>query len=234
MISLKLACLTAAAAISAGAVLGGSGATASQEPEASVSDGSSEAVSESESVSDGISSEASSALDGTESAADGESFDFGQWLGEVFTPEVIASIVSCVTAVAALLKMASSIKALAKKHGSDLDDVVDVVHTATSDETAKAIKELVQPIQEDVAKMSDTMSVFAQILALEQENSPEARLAILDLIKQLGALGKDVQAAAEQSQKAIEEQEKAKEEKKEANAKALADIKAESYDGTSI
>lgn len=168
-----------------------------------------------------------------EASSDEDAFDFGDWLKETFTPEVIASIVSCITAIAAILKMASSLKDLATKHSNTSKEVVDTIKNILPDETEREIERLVTPISNDMKQMKEVLNQFAKILALQQENTPEARVAILQLIQQLGTLGDDVTNLAGEAQKVVSEQTKALEEKKEAQSKALEEV-ASSYDGTSI
>ena len=74
------------------------------------------------------------------------------------------------------------------------------------------------------------MSIFAKILALSQENTPESKVAILNLIEELGVVGKDLTDTAKEV--VIESKELAEQAKEELDKKI--DEIVESYDGTSI
>ena len=74
------------------------------------------------------------------------------------------------------------------------------------------------------------MTIFAKILALSQENTPESRIAILNLISELGVVTKEI---VDNAKVIVEDAVKQEEEKKEQVENQLNEI-IESYDGTSI
>lgn len=120
-----------------------------------------------------------------------EDFDFGTWLQSYFTPEVIASIMSVITTLAVVLKMASTIKSLTKEKGLTASDVCDkVVNTLQStnkEEIDKMVNEVIEPLCNKVNDIAPVLNAFAKILALSQENTPESRVAILNVIESLGS-----------------------------------------------
>ena len=77
-------------------------------------------------------------------------------------------------------------------------------------------------------EIKDVLETFAKILALSQENTPESRVAILELIQRLG---NNTNGMIETIKETINTQEKEKEEKKQANDEKLNKI---IDDGTSI
>ena len=79
-------------------------------------------------------------------------------------------------------------------------------------------------------KTNEVLAIFSKIIALGQENTPESRVAILNLIEELGTVGKETLQATEE---AIHEEVKAVEEHK-AEVEAKLDEIIEEYDGTSI
>ena len=162
-----------------------------------------------------------------ETVAEEKSFDFGLWLKETFTPEVVAAIISAITAVGALLKMASSIKSLAKNKAKSADEIAELCAKAVNE----AVSKYAQSLKDDSEANKKVMDKFAKILALSQENTPEARVAILELIQDLGTSSKEVKALAEGVKKAVDGQVEAAKKAKEAVDEKLDEI---IDDGTSI
>ena len=83
---------------------------------------------------------------------------------------------------------------------------------------------------------NEILSIFSKILALSQENTPESRVAILDLISKLGTTGQEV---VDNAKEVIAEEQRLIEEHKDEINKKLDEIIGEdgnssSYDGTSI
>lgn len=162
-------------------------------------------------------------------------FDFGTWLRQTFSPEVIAAIVSAITAVGALLKMASVLKNLAKDKAKSAEEILNIVLTAIKSETKEEFLANVQPLVNEIYGFKGQLAEMMKVFALMQENSPEARVAILEILSKLGneqvatlsdeakvAIAKEVASIEAKKKETIEKVEKAT---KEAGA---------AYDGTSI
>ena len=162
-------------------------------------------------------------------------FDFGTWLRQTFSPEVIAAIVSAITAVGALLKMASVLKNLAKDKAKSAEEILQIVLTAIKSETKEEFLANVQPLVNEIYGFKGQLAEMMKVFALMQENSPEARVAILEILSKLGneqvatlsdeakiAIAKEMASIEAKKKETIEKVEKAT---KEAGA---------AYDGTSI
>jgi hypothetical protein len=162
-------------------------------------------------------------------------FDFGTWLRQTFSPEVIAAIVSAITAVGALLKMASVLKNLAKDKVKSAEEILNIVLNAIKSETKEEFLANVQPLVNEIYGFKGQLAEMMKVFALMQENSPEARVAILEILSKLGneqvatlsdeakvAIAKEVASIEAKKKETIEKVEKAT---KEAGA---------AYDGTSI
>lgn len=156
--------------------------------------------------------------------------DFGEWLKSVFTPEVIAAIISALTAAGALLKCASSVKIFAKSKKKDEAEIQDQVDKAIRESLAKLGNETLLPLTEKVNQMTPTLDAFAKVLALSDQNTPEAKIARLELLQKVG--GKETKEIA---QTAKDEVIKRAEESKERTDKAKAELDSIiGYDGTRI
>ena len=156
--------------------------------------------------------------------------DFGEWIKSIFTPEVIASIVTALTAAAALLKLASSAKIFAKSKKKDESEIMEQVERGIKAGVEKAMKEVIAPLEEKVQRISPALDTFSKVLALSHDNSPEAKLAILDLLQKIG--GKETKEIAQTAKAEVVKQ---AEESKAKAEKAIAQLdEIIEYDGTRI
>lgn len=156
--------------------------------------------------------------------------DFWGWLKSIFTPEVIASIVSALTAAAALLKLASSAKVLAGSKKKDEAEIHEQVEKAVRETVARIGKEAIQPIADKIEAMTPTLDAFAKVLALSDDQSPTAKIARLELLQRIG--GKETKEIAQTTKEAVEKQAKESQERAD---KAIAQLdEIIGYDGTKI
>lgn len=174
-------------------------------------------------------SETSQVAEATETTE--KAFDFGEWLKETFTPEVIASIVSCVTAVAALLKLVAVLKDLSRSKKTSLDELTAKVIKALEESNIKQARSLIEPLEGDVGQLKEVLDIFAKILALSQDGSAESKVAILELIQKIGNV--DSGKLAEEAKKAVISQAEESQRKIE-KAKETLDEVIGDYDGTSV
>lgn len=142
-----------------------------------------------------------------------EKFDFGEWLEKNFTAEMITTIMSVLTSLAVVLKLASSLKDLAKKKAMTTEEVcnkvVEILETTNKESVLKSINDIVKPLEDKVGDITPVLNSFSKILALSQENTPESRLAILELIQSIGNISnKVVEDAKTEIVNQIEEEQK--------------------------
>lgn len=153
-------------------------------------------------------------------------------LSEWFSPQVVALIMSLLGYIGTILGLASSLKKLKKEKNLTAQDVKEQVCAELEKVVSKQVVEKVAVYFDSADKMQkeikDVLETFAKILALSQENTPESRVAILELIQRLG---NNTNGMIETIKETINTQEKEKEEKKQANDEKLNKI---IDDGTSI
>lgn len=153
-------------------------------------------------------------------------------LNEWFSPQVVALIMSLLGYIGTILGLASSLKKLKKEKNLTAQDVKEQVCAELEKVVSKQVVEKVATYFDSAEKMQneikDVLETFAKILALSQENTPESRVAILELIQRLG---NNTNGMIETIKETINTQEKEKEEKKQANDEKLNKI---IDDGTSI
>lgn len=157
-----------------------------------------------------------------------------EWFDKFFSPDKVAMYVSWLAYIATFIGLAVKLKQLKATNNLTLKNVSDevkvVLKQTTSDEVAKKFDEMLPSVLATQEKTNAIMTIFAKILALSQENTPESRVAILNLIEELGAVSKEV---IDNSKEVIEAGVKLAEQAKEDLDKKIDEI-VDSYDGTSI
>ena len=106
-------------------------------------------------------------------------------------------------------------KELAKKKAITTEEVcakvVETLETTNKESVNKSINEVIAPLQKQVGDITPVLNSFAKILALSQENTPESRLAILELIQSIGNVSaKIVENAKAEVENQIKEEQKDK------------------------
>lgn len=227
---IKLLVLALAPAMLIGAEGTAPEAVSSTEPEisevGSVSDVSSEQLSE-------------------ETTEGGEAFDWAEWAEGWFSPQTITTISTVIGFLAVIVKLASELRKLAKDKQLTVDKVSEIVlgqikETLPEDVSAEFSKYL-PTLVAYADKSNEVLNVFAKVLALSQENTTESRLAILELIQQLGIISNDmIDKAKAEVEKQKEEEEAKKKAQEEAVTKVIEDTESKEEpaspvgDGTEI
>ena len=138
-------------------------------------------------------------------------FDWEEWAKEWLSPQVLATVTAVLTALVAVLKMVASLKSMAKNKQLTIDGVNEIVVSNLKECVSKEVADKIDAYMPEIIayekKSSDIMIAFSKILALAQENTPEARKAILEVIQELGIINN---TAVESAKKTIEKQEEAK------------------------
>ena len=227
---IKLLVLALAPAMLIGAEGTGQEAVSSTEPE----------ISEAGSVSE-VSSEQLS----EETTEGGEVFDWAEWAEGWFSPQTITTISTVIGFLAVIVKLASELRKLAKDKQLTVDKVSEIVlgqikETLPEDVSAEFSKYLATLVAY-ADKSNEVLNVFAKVLALSQENTTESRLAILELIQQLGIISNDmIDKAKAEVERQKEEEEAKKKAQEEAVTKVIEDTESKEEpaspvgDGTEI
>ena len=138
-------------------------------------------------------------------------FDWEEWAKEWLSPQVLTTVTAVLTALVAVLKMVASLKSMAKNKQLTIDGVNEIVVSSLKECVSKEVADKIDAYMPEIIayekKSSDIMIAFSKILALAQENTPEARKAILEVIQELGVINN---TAVESAKKTIEKQEEAK------------------------
>lgn len=166
-------------------------------------------------------------------------FDWKAWAQEWLSPQVLTTVTAVLTALVAVLRMVASLKSMAKSKQLTIDGVNDIVvsnlKSCVSKEVADKIDAYMPEIVAYEKKSNEIMIAFSKILALAQENTPEARKAILEVIQELGILNEKTVDSAKAT---IEKQEEAKKAEEQKNTddinKVIAETSKPKDDGTTI
>jgi len=186
--------------------------------------------------------EASLVSDGA-SAPDSEgagesSFDWVKWAEGWLSPQTITTVTAVLGFLGVIVKMAGELKRMAKDKQLTVERVQELVlgqmkESLPADVSAEFEKYLPKLVTY-ADKTNRILEVFAKILALSQEDTAESRLAILDLIQQMGVISNEV---VEEAKEEVKSQQKAKEDAEKARKESVAEEieKTEDRgDGTSI
>lgn len=158
-------------------------------------------------------------------------------LKEWFSPEVIATIMSWVTYLGTIIGLVASLKRLKAKNNLTLESVQDVIVKSLegqiSDDVKKELDKFLPEMLLTLQKTNDINKVLTKVLALSQENTPESRVAILNVISELGVVDNKTLDIAKAN---IEDEVKTKAVKKEEKLKAVEKIESETKidDGTTL
>lgn len=157
-----------------------------------------------------------------------------EWFDRFFSPEKVAMYLSWFAYIGTIIGLVANVKKLKQSNNLTLKNVSDEVQSkleiVISKQVAEQFGKIAPKLIDGQEKANQIMSIFAKILALSQENTPESKVAILNLIEELGVVGKDLTSTAKE---AVIETEKFAEQAKEELDKKIDEI-VDSYDGTSI
>lgn len=153
---------------------------------------------------------------------------------QYLTADKVAMYMSWVAYIGTIIGLVANINKLKKANNLTLKGVSDEVKKELRDNVGKEVKEQAERFLPSILatqeKTNEILKAFSKMMALSQQNTPESRVAILELIESLGTLGKEV---TDNAKAAIDEEVKAIEEHKEKIEDRLDEI-IDSYDGTSI
>ena len=153
-------------------------------------------------------------------------------LNEWFSPAVVANIMSWLAYIATIIGLVNNLKKAKKDNNLTLGIVKEQVCGELEKVVNKEVTEKVASYFDAADKLQkeikDVLEIFAKIMALSQENTPESRIAILELIQRLGS---NTSEMIENIKSTIDNQVKEEETKKIENNKELDKI---IDDGTNI
>lgn len=170
----------------------------------------------------------------------GEATDtIGEWLAKWFEPATVATILSWVTYLGTIVTLVWKLKQLKQTNNLTLDNVINAVteqlKKTLPEEVSSEIEKYLPEIRDSARKQTEVMKAFCKILSLSQVNDATSRLAILDLIEQIGLIEKgEIEKAREEIKKSEEAREEKKAETESMVEEIISDTNGSEYNGTSI
>ena len=159
---------------------------------------------------------------------------FEEFFKEVFSAEKIAMYMSWLAYIGTIIGLVTKMKKLKEANQLTLANVTDSLTVVIKQVAAAEIQVQTEKFLPDLIKVQEKtnslLSSVTKILALSQENTPESRVAILQVIENMGVVAKEV---TETAKTVIKEEVKLIEEKKKETEDKLNEI-IDVYDGTSI
>jgi len=119
------------------------------------------------------------------------------------TPEMVTSALSLLIVLLSIIKVHLLVKGIIKDKNTSVDDTCKKIEATIEKAKEKDAKEIVEPLSKDLIKFTKTLETFAKVLCLQQENTPESRVAILDCIKELGTISAEL---VDKTKKVVEDE----------------------------
>ena len=142
--------------------------------------------------------------------------DIWQTIKDQLNVPTITSITAIILLLVACLKLVSCVKTLNKQKAMTIPNLLKelkaYVDKIKDNEVKQWILEFISPLESKVDKLVPVIDVLVKIIALAQENTPDSKIAILNLIQELGSVETK---QIEQIQEEIKAQEQAKVEEQE-------------------
>lgn len=164
-------------------------------------------------------------------------FDIKEWLAQWLTPQQVAMVMTWVAYAGTIIGLIVKLAQLAKMKSLSNENVKDLIMKELGDKVDKSVQDnlatSIVAINKTIQRQNEVLALLAKVSALSQENTPESRVAILELISRLGVVDKgDIEKAKE----TIKEEVKTKREIEKATNESVDKVieKFDKDDGTSI
>lgn len=164
-------------------------------------------------------------------------FDIQEWLAQWLTPQQVAMVMTWVAYAGTIIGLIVKLYQLAKTKSLSNENVKDLIMKELGDKVDKSVQDnlatSIVAINKTIERQNEVLALLAKVSALSQENTPESRVAILELISRLGVVDKD---DIEKAKETIKEEVKTKREIEKATNESVDKVieKFDKDDGTSI
>jgi hypothetical protein len=160
------------------------------------------------------------------------------WLEKFLEPQQVAMIMTWITYAATIIGLIYKISQLAKQKSLSNENIKNLILSELGDKVDESVKNqlasAITSLTKTAERQNEVLSLLAKVCALSQENTPESRVAILDLISRLGVVdNSDIESAKETINKEVAEKKALEEETNNTVDKIIEEHKEED-NGTSI
>ena len=162
-----------------------------------------------------------------------------EWLSKFFEPQQVAMIMTWITYIGTIIGLIAKCYSLAKQKTLTADNVKEAILEKLGDKVDEAVANQLSSSIVSITKMvknqNETLALLTKVMALSQENTPESRVAILDLISRLGVIdNSEIQEIKETINKQVEETKVAEEKTNESVDTIIETYKVNDDNGTSV
>ena len=162
-----------------------------------------------------------------------------EWLSKFFEPQQVAMIMTWITYIGTIIGLIAKCYSLAKQKTLTADNVKEAVLEKLGDKVDEAVANQLSSSIVSITKMiknqNETLALLTKVMALSQENTPESRVAILDLISRLGVIdNSEIQEIKETISKQVEDTKAIEEKTNESVDTIIETYKVNDDNGTSI
>ena len=162
-----------------------------------------------------------------------------EWLSKFFEPQQVAMIMTWITYIGTIIGLIAKCYSLAKQKTLTADNVKEAVLEKLGDKVDEAVANQLSSSIVSITKMiknqNETLALLTKVMALSQENTPESRVAILDLISRLGVIdNSEIQEIKETINKQVEDTKVAEEKTNESVDTIIETYKVSDDNGTSV
>ena len=124
-----------------------------------------------------------------------EDFDLKTWLEKFLEPQQVAMIMTWITYAATIIGVLYKFYQMAKEKNLTAENVKNLIMKELGDKVDDSVKNQlassITSVAKTVERQNEVLALLTKIMALSQENTPESRVAILDLISRLGVVDKE-------------------------------------------
>ena len=174
-----------------------------------------------------------------DSTTDETKNEIKEWLSKFFEPQQVAMIMTWITYIGTIIGLIAKCYSLAKQKTLTADNVKEAVLEKLGDKVDEAVANQLSSSIVSITKMiknqNETLALLTKVMALSQENTPESRVAILDLISRLGVIdNSEIQEIKETINKQVEDTKAIEEKTNESVDTIIETYKVSDDNGTSI
>ena len=174
-----------------------------------------------------------------ETTTDETKNEIKEWLSKFFEPQQVAMIMTWITYIGTIIGLIAKCYSLAKQKTLTADNVKEAILEKLGDKVDEAVANQLSSSIVSITKMvknqNETLALLTKVMALSQENTPESRVAILDLISRLGVIdNSEIQEIKETINKQVEETKVAEEKTNESVDTIIETYKVNDDNGTSV
>ena len=162
-----------------------------------------------------------------------------EWLSKFFEPQQVAMIMTWVTYIGTIIGLIAKCYQLAKQKTLTAESVKDLIMKDLGDKidesVANQLTTAIVSLNKTAKNQNEVLALLTKVMALSQENTPESRVAILELISQLGVVkDEEIEEMKETINKEVEDKKAVEEKTNESVDTIIETYKVSDDNGTSV